>query len=108
HRTKAMAAIGGSIGLMFALSLVAAPLLYPVIGMSGIFVLTGLLTLAGIWVTLKVVPPEPVVQDTSRRVDRATLPSVLRNRELMRLNFGIFCLHIVQVAIFVVVPMSMV
>ena len=59
HRTKAMAMIGGSIGLMFALSLVAAPALYPVIGMSGLFELIGFLSLAAIWVTLAVVPPEP-------------------------------------------------
>jgi MFS family permease len=108
HRTKAMAAIGGSIGLMFALSLVAAPLLYPVIGMTGIFVITGLLSLAGIWVTIKLVPEEPKHSDGSRRVDRNALPEVLRNRELLKLNFGIFCLHIVQVAIFVVVPPMMV
>jgi MFS family permease len=107
HRTKAMAVIGGSIGLTFALSLVAAPLLYPVIGMGGIFVLTGLASLAGIWVTLKVVPAESVM-DTSRRVEKSLLPEVLRNADLLKLNFGIFCLHVVQVAIFVVVPVAMV
>jgi MFS family permease len=108
HRTKAMAAIGGSIGLMFAVSLVAAPLLYPVIGMSGIFIVTGLLALAGIWVTLSLVPDEPRILDASRRMSRNALPEVLRNAELLKLNFGIFCLHIVQVAIFVVVPVMMV
>jgi MFS family permease len=109
HRTKAMAAIGGSIGLVFAFSLVAAPVLYPVIHMSGIFIMTALLSLAGIWVTVKLVPPEPAeMRDASRRVDSATLPAVLRNAELLKLNFGIFSLHVVQVAIFVVVPVLMV
>src|SRR5690554_5709560 len=42
HRTKIMAMIGASIGLMFALSMIAAPLLYAVIGMSGLFWLTTL------------------------------------------------------------------
>jgi MFS family permease len=108
HRTKAMAMIGGSIGLMFALSLVAAPALYPVIGMNGLFELTGLLSLAAIWVTLSVVPAEPRTHDDTRRVEPATLGAVLRNTEQLRLNFGIFTLHVVQMAIFVVVPVSLV
>lgn len=109
HRTKAMAMIGGSIGLMFALSLVAAPALYHAVGMDGIFELTGVLSLAAIWVTLVVVPPEPAgVVDATRRVRPGALGEVLRNREQLRLNFGIFSLHAVQMAIFVVVPVALV
>ncbi|MEO7479469.1 MAG: MFS transporter, partial [Sulfuriferula sp.] len=37
HRTKAMAMIGMTIGVSFALSMVLSPLLYARIGMSGIF-----------------------------------------------------------------------
>src|SRR6266849_6357443 len=59
HRAKSMAMIGGSIGLSFAVSLVAAPVLYHSIGMDGIFVFAGALSLAAIWVTLFVVPAEP-------------------------------------------------
>jgi MFS family permease len=107
HRTKAMALIGGSIGLMFALSLVAAPVLYPLIGMGGIFGATGLLALAAIWVTLAVVPAEPAGTGAPRQ-QREALGAVLRNAEQLRLNFGIFCLHVVQMAIFVVVPTALV
>ena len=108
HRTKAMAMIGGSIGLMFALSLVAAPALYPVIGMRGLFELTGFLSLAAIWVTLAVVPPEPQAHDTSRRVEGSALAAVLRNVDQLRLNLGIFTLHVTQMAMFVVIPVAMV
>lgn len=109
HRTKAMALIGGSIGLTFAVSLVAAPALYQAIGMAGIFGLTGLLSLVAIWVTLSVVPPEPAGTGNSTRRDRKeTLGEVLRNVEQLRLNFGIFSLHAVQMAIFVVVPLALV
>ncbi|HYQ93492.1 MAG TPA: MFS transporter [Burkholderiales bacterium] len=109
HRTKAMAMIGGSIGLMFALSLVAAPVLYPLIGMKGLFALIGVLSLAGIWVTVSVVPPEPAaVMDETRRVRPEALGEVLRNGEQLRLNFGIFSLHVVQMAIFVVIPVALV
>jgi MFS family permease len=109
HRTKAMAMIGGSIGLTFAVSLVAAPALYRGIGMGGIFALTGVLSLAAIWVTFAVVPAEPGgAGDTTRRVRAGALGEVLRNVEQLRLNFGIFSLHMVQMAVFVVVPGALV
>jgi MFS family permease len=109
HRTKAMAMIGGSIGLTFAVSLVAAPALYHVIGMGGIFAFTGLLSLGAIWLTLKVVPAEPRVGgDPTRRVRLGILGEILRNTEQLRLNFGIFSLHLVQMAIFVVIPVALV
>ena len=109
HRTKIMAMIGASIGLVFAVSLMIAPVLYRWIGMSGIFVLTGVLALAAIFVATQVVPPEPTENlDMSRRVQPASLGDVLRNTELLRLNFGIFTLHSMQMAMFVVVPLALV
>jgi MFS family permease len=109
HRTKTMAIIGASIGLMFALSLVAAPALYRAIGMAGLFALTGVLALAGIWVILKGVPPEPAEHvEQGPDLGAAVLAAVLRNAELARLNFGILVLHVVQMAMFVVVPLLLV
>jgi MFS family permease len=109
HRTKTMAIVGASIGLMFAVSLVAAPALYRVIGMAGIFALTGVLALAGIWVTRQVVPPEPATHEPAAPdLAPATLGGVLRDGELLRLNFGIFTLHVAQMAMFVVVPLLLV
>ena len=58
-RTKAMALVGASIGLMFAVSLVAAPLLAAHIGLSGLFAVTGALALACIAVVAWWTPPEP-------------------------------------------------
>ncbi|MBZ4256829.1 MFS transporter, partial [Mycobacterium tuberculosis] len=58
-RTKAMALVGASIGLMFALSLVLAPLLVTHIGLHGLFTLTGSLALAGVAVVVWAVPAEP-------------------------------------------------
>jgi MFS family permease len=109
HRTKAMAMIGGSIGLTFAVSLAAAPALYRSIGMDGIFNLTGILSLAAIWVTLAVVPPEPAGVADPARPDRAgALREVLRDVEQLRLNLGIFSLHAVLMAVFVVIPAAFV
>jgi MFS family permease len=100
HRTKVMAMIGGMIGFAFALSLVAAPTLYRWIGMSGLFVLTGALCIAAIGVVKALVPEPP---PPAPRPSGAGAHEVLQP-ELLRLNLGIFVLHIVQMAMFVVLP----
>src|SRR3954451_21065550 len=61
HRTKIMAMIGSTIGLMFAVSLVGAPILYRTIGMDGLFALNGLLCLVAMWVVKSVVPDPPPI-----------------------------------------------
>jgi len=104
HRTKVMAMIGSSIGLVFALSLVGAPVLYGWIGMSGLFVLTGLLALAAIGLLLKAVPPAPPPHGH----EKLPLRRVLFDADLLRLNLGIFTLHMVQMAMFVVLPHALV
>ncbi len=100
-RTKAMALIGASIGLMFALSLVLAPLLSAHIGLGGLFALTGALALAGIAVVIWWVPPEPA--ELVHR-PRGSLMEVLRHEGLLRLDVGVFVLHAVQLAMWVAVP----
>jgi MFS family permease len=105
HRTKVMAMIGSSIGLVFALSMVGAPLLYAAIGMPGIFVLTGLLSLAAIVVVLRVVPAAPVLPAAP---PAARFREVLAHPQLLRLNFGVFALHLMQTAMWVVVPTALV
>jgi len=105
HRTKAMAMVGASIGLTFALSLVGAPPLYAAVGMGGLFALTGVLALAAIAVVTWVVPSAP---PRIEHDEPATAASVVFNPQLLRLNFGIFALHTVQMAMFVVVPVLLV
>jgi MFS family permease len=100
-RTKAMALVGASIGLMFALSLVLSPLIAAHIGLSGLFTLTALLALAGVAVVLWAVPAEPVVHQDAAR---GGLRQVLTDPALMRLNLGVFVLHAVQLAMWVAIP----
>ena len=104
HRTKAMAMVGGSIGLTFAVSLIAAPVLYELIGMRGLFTLTGVLSIVAIFVVACIVPPAPQTVIAQRVPFRA----VLADTELMRLNFGVFALHLAQMSMFVVVPSALV
>lgn len=100
-RTKAMALVGGSIGLMFAVALVAAPLLVAQVGLAGLFALTGALALGGAAVVIWWVPAEPAQHANA---PRGRMVDVLRNADLLRLNFGVFALHTVQMAMWVAVP----
>lgn len=100
-RTKAMALVGGSIALMFALSLVLAPLLVSAVGLSGIFAVTATLALAGVAVVLWVAPPEPTKH---KDAGRGKWSEVLLDPALLRLNLGVFVLHAVQVAMWMAVP----
>ncbi|GMV02365.1 MAG: MFS transporter [Burkholderiaceae bacterium] len=101
QRTKAMAMVGGSIGLTFALSLVGAPLLYEFVGMGGIFAVTGLLALAAIAVIVLVTPAVPPAAAPAAPTPFAR---IALDTDLLRLNFGIFTLHAAQMAMFVVLP----
>ncbi|MDP4612942.1 MAG: MFS transporter, partial [Limnohabitans sp.] len=100
-RTKAMALVGGSIGLMFALSLVVSPLLTAWIGLSGLFWLTGVLALVGVGVVIWGAPPAPELVTGQ---SRGRVRDVLAHADLMRLNVGVFVLHAVQLAMWVAVP----
>jgi predicted MFS family arabinose efflux permease len=106
HRTKAMALIGMTIGITFSASMVLAPALNPVIGVPGIFDLTGILALLAILVVMWVIPApahKPVTQPA-----RVPFALVLKHKELLRLNWGIFVLHATLMAIFVVIPPALV
>ncbi|MCF8209647.1 MAG: MFS transporter [Rhodoferax sp.] len=104
-RTKAMAMVGASIGLMFAVSLVLSPLLNAVLGLNGLFALTGTLALGGIGVVLWWVPPEPREHAVLGQTSLARgLLAVLQHVGLLRLYFGVFVLHAVQLAMWVALP----
>ncbi len=100
-RTKAMALVGASIGLMFAVSMVAAPVIAAHIGLSGLFVLTAVLALLGTAVVVWGVPAEPVAHKDAAR---GGLKQVMFNPALLRLNIGVFVLHAVQLAMWVAIP----
>ena len=100
-RTKAMAMVGGSIGLTFALALVLSPLLAAWGGLPGIFGLTGALALAGIATVLWVVPAAP---NSHSDAPRASWKALLQQPDLLRLNLGVLVLHTVQMSMWVAVP----
>jgi len=99
-RTRAMALVGGSIALSFALSLVIAAPIYRLISLSGMFLVLAILGVIAMLVAYYVLPStHPEVQ-----VQQASLKQVFFRPELMRLNVGVFVLNATQVAMFLVVP----
>ena len=107
-RTRAMAMIGLSIGLTFSASLVISPLLSEYIGVAGLFALTGVLTLLSMLV-VKFLVPDPVRSKLHEdaEVQPARFGEVLKNKELLRLNFGIFALQCGMMALFTSLPFAL-
>lgn len=105
HRTKAMALIGMSIGLAFAVSMIAGPLLAAQLGLKGLFWTTAALAFLALLVLLTIVPTPAVVRfhrDAEVQPDR--FGTVLTHPDLLRLDFGILTLHLILTATFVVIP----
>ena len=108
HRTKMMALIGASIGVAFAASMVLGPLLNEWIGISGIFASTAVLALIGIAI-LYLAVPDPLQMHFHRdaEVQSGALMDVLRDRQLLRLDAGIFVLHFALMSVFLVMPLEL-
>jgi predicted MFS family arabinose efflux permease len=106
-RTRAMAAIGISVALSFAAALVLGPPLARWLGISGIFWLTAVLAMAGMLILAYVVP-EPERSSVHREAQPVLdqFSGVLSNPTLLRLDLGIFLLHLTMVSLFVVLPLS--
>ncbi|MGE7990986.1 MFS transporter [Pseudomonas sp. NPDC089554] len=109
HRTKAMAMIGMSIGLSFAVAMVVGPLLTSAFGLSGLFLATAGLAVVGIALIAFVVPSaHSALQHRESGVARQALGPTLRHPDLLRLDTGIFILHAILMASFVALPLAFV
>ncbi|MEO0424943.1 MAG: MFS transporter [Pseudomonadota bacterium] len=105
-RTRAMALLGASIGASFMLSLILGPLLAAWLGARSIFWLTGALAVGGAVLVLTTVPSPPSVRaERSAFLDRARLAEVFASPALLRLDAGVFLVHLQLTALFVAVPL---
>ncbi len=108
HRTKTMALIGVSIGLAFAISMIAGPALGHWLGLSGLFWTTAGLALLGLVVLFAVVPnPMQISFHRDAEVQPTRFIKVLTDLELVRLDLGIFALHAILTATFVSLPVAL-
>ncbi len=107
HRVRAMAMVGGTIGVCFAIAMVSGPWIAGKWGLSGIFWITAGLAVTGVLVVLFVVP-SPAAPNRLASREALAVPSLLKatlhDRQLLRLDFGIFTMHMVQMACWVSVP----
>ena len=105
NRTKAMATIGASIGMSFMLAMIIGPLIATALGLPGVFWVTALLGGLGIIIFMRWVPRAVTVQrNRESYTDLRQIRSLFKDRNLLRLNFGIFALHLILMAAFVVIP----
>ncbi|WP_409300664.1 MFS transporter [Pseudomonas sp. KCJK8993] len=109
HRTKAMAMIGMTIGLSFAVAMVVGPLLTRSFGLSGLFLATGAMALVGIFIIAFIVPRSTgPLQHRESGVARQALVPTLKHPDLLRLDLGIFVLHAMLMSSFVALPLALV
>lgn len=103
ERTKAMLVLGVGIGASFILGFVLGPVIDIWIGVPGIFLLTAGMALVCIPVLLWGTPPAPRPRAVHSGI-RRDLRQVLTNRQLLRMDAGIFLLHAMLTALFVRLP----
>lgn len=111
NRTKAMAFIGVSFGITFAFSIVLGPIITSLIGLRGLFFFITIIALIGIILTIYIVPFHHIIQynpDYQSKTIFNGLKVVLKNSQLLKLNFCIFCLHSILMFIFIAVPSMLV
>jgi len=106
QRTKAMAVVGMSIGLSFAVALILGPVVAAAGGLAAVFWFTAVLAVVGVLIVVLLVPTPPHTGTEHAEVGaRAGLiVRSLRDPALARLNFGVFTLHFILMACFLVVP----
>lgn len=108
NRTKAMAFLGMSIGISFALAMIVGPLLNQWMRLSGIFWLTAGLAILAIGILHTLVPtPRHQQFHPDAETNLSFFKQVLYNPELQRLNLGIFTLHTILTALFMVLPITL-
>jgi MFS family permease len=107
NRTRIMAVIGMTIGLSFMGGMILGPVIsqFHGIGVPGIFWFTMLLALAGIALVVLAVPtPAHSSQHRDAGIIKSYLGIALRNIALLRMNAGVFIIHLVMTANFLVLP----
>ena len=103
-RTKGMALIGASIGLMFAMSLVMGPFLSHWGGLPLIFEVTLALSVMGVGIVVFWTPAEEFHRSKEASVPFAQLKNLVFSSDLLKLYFGVFVLYGVQLATWMAVP----
>ncbi len=105
QRPKVMATIGMFIGLSFTFAMILGPIVANAFGLSGLFWFTGFLTILAMFMIQFMVPHSV---NKAPRGDNVALPKqitkLIRHPQLLRLNCGVFILHMALTACFITLP----
>lgn len=106
NRAKVMASIGMTIGIAFAVAMIIGPLINDWYGLSGIFWITAMLAIVGMALVAFVVPtPKKLFHHRDAGVMGDYLLPALKSANLLRMNIGVFILHMIMTANFTVLPL---
>ena len=106
-RTKIMAFIGISIGAAFSIAFILGPILYEYIGIDGIFFLSTCFSIIAIIVLLTMVPNPAKKNERANKLSSINVKTVIFNPSLIKLNISIFSSHLILMANFVVIPITL-
>lgn len=106
-RTKAMACIGISIGAAFSIAFILGPILYAYIGIKGLFYLSACLSILAIITLLTIVPSPTKKVRNVNPPNLRDIKSVLVNTSLVKLDISIFSSHLILMANFVAIPITL-
>lgn len=109
QRPKVMAIIGISIGFSFYLALLLGPIIASQFGLSGIFLMTGVLAFLCVFLVLFVVPNAKNIAPKGDTLPiYEDLKNLFRNPQLIRLNVSVLLLHMLITLLFVQIPVFLV
>jgi len=101
ERSKAMAIMGGSIGLAFALSMVAGPAIASSFGVDKLFYFVAFLAIFSIFVLFKFVPNPPKIKHTYIDDEKFKL---FKNQNLLIMNFTNMIVKGLMTFAFMIIP----
>jgi len=104
NRAKANAFVGFQIGLAFMLSLLIGPIIASSAGMSGVFWVIAGLSVVAVFIVLTFPSVKPV---SYYKLSLSAFKEIL-NPQLMRLDFSVFCLHLILACGFIVMPLLLI
>lgn len=107
-RSKAMAMLGMAIGLSFSVAMIIGPAINTWFHLKGIFWATALLAFVGLILLFTLVPKPPqIISHPHAKSTRGNFRNVIKNKQLLQLDFGIFVSHSMLTAMFIAIPIML-
>ncbi len=105
NRLKAMSIVGSSIGMTFCLSLIISPFIANNYGVPTIFWITVVLIFCAIlYLAFFMEEPKKHADHDEVEINFHSIKTVLKDRKLLLLDYGIFFIHLSLTAVFVTLP----